>query len=190
MTCTPIHVASWQFAPVSNVRRGSKYRHHDARGYETCFTNDGGVCANWRMCNDCAMTYHADLRTGPREGGSLRVRCVMSSKYRMWSGAASAECKHAETNARAGEAKVASRGRCQDNAARPSRVCHARAGWHNLAVIKATDAGWSIYRSNLGTPSRSTHGPNYSACRQRSHGDLPQCDRVRTARQQWERKHS
>lgn len=83
MTCTPIHVASWQFAPVSNVRRGSKYRHHDdARGYETCFTNDGGVCANWHMCNDCAMTYHADLRTGPREGGSLRVRCVMSSKYR------------------------------------------------------------------------------------------------------------
>ena len=83
MTCTPIHVASWQFAPVSNVRRGSKYRHHDdARGYETCFTNDGGVCTNWHMCNDCAMTYHADLRTGPREGGSLRVRCVMSSKYR------------------------------------------------------------------------------------------------------------
>ena len=50
---------------------------------------------------------------------------------------------------------------------------------------KATDAGWSIYRSNLGTPSRSAHGPNYSACRQRSHGYLRQS--VRTA---WEQKRS
>ncbi len=38
----------------------------------------------------------------------------------------------------------------------------------------ATDAGWPTYRSNLGTPSRSAHGPNDSACRQRSHGYLRQ----------------
>ncbi len=44
-----------------------------------------------------------------------------------------------------------------------------------LAVKQQTlGAGWSAYRSNLGTPSRSTHGPNYSACRQRSHGYLRQ----------------
>ena len=45
---------------------------------------------------------------------------------RIWTGAA--ECEHAETNARAGEGKVASRGGCQDledYSAR--RVCHA--GW-------------------------------------------------------------
>ena len=45
---------------------------------------------------------------------------------RIWTGAA--ECEHAETNARAGEGKVASRGGCkdlEDYSAR--RVCHA--GW-------------------------------------------------------------
>ena len=44
-----------------------------------------------------------------------------------------------------------------------------------LAVKQQTlGAGWSAYRSNLGTPSRSTHGTNHSECRQRSHGYLRQ----------------
>jgi hypothetical protein len=95
-------------------------------------------------------------------------------------GQGAAECEHAETNARAGEAKVASRGGCQDledHSAR--RVCHA--GW------QLSNRRWAVYLSqqcNLGTPSRSAHGPtrNYSACRQRSHGYLRQSERTARAR--------
>ena len=75
-------------------------------------------------------------------------------------------------HARVGAGKVASRGGYQDledNAAR--RVC--RAGW------QLSNRRWVVYlpqQCNLGTPSRSAHGPtrNYSACRRRSHGYLRQ----------------
>ena len=81
---------------------------------------------------------------------------------------------------RVGAGKVTSRGGCQDledHSAR--RVCHA--GW------QLSNRRWAVHlpqQCNLGTPSRSAHGPtpsrNYSACRQRSHGYLRQS--VRTAR--------
>jgi hypothetical protein len=50
-----------------------------------------------------------------------------------------------------------------------------------LAVKQQTlGAGWSAYRSNLGTPSRSTHGTNHSSA---AKGRMATCDRecVRTA---------
>ena len=50
-----------------------------------------------------------------------------------------------------------------------------------LAVKQQTlGAGWSAYRSNLGTPSRSTHGTNHSSA---ARGRMATCDRecVRTA---------
>ena len=60
---------------------------------------------------------------------------------RIWTGAA--ECEHAETNQRDGEKeKVASRGGCQDNAAR--RVCHA--GW------QLSGSRWVVY-----LPQQSRH---------------------------------
>ena len=95
---------------------------------------------------------------------------AMGTGQRAAYGQGAAECEHAETNARAGEAKVASRGGCQDledHSAR--RVCNA--GW------QLSNRRWAVYlpqQCNLGTPSRSAHGPNYSACRQRSHGYLRQ----------------
>ena len=79
-----------------------------------------------------------------------------------------------------GAGKVASRlgGGCQDNAVR--RVCHA--GWQ---LSNRRSAVYLPQQCNLGTPSRSAHGPNYSACRKRSHGYLRQS--MRTA---WEQKRS
>ena len=40
-----------------------------------------------------------------------------------------------------------------------------RSGQVYPAGSLATDAGWPTCRSNLGTPSRSAHGPDHSACR-------------------------
>ena len=77
-------------------------------------------------------------------------------------------------HARMGAGKVASRlgGGCQDLEDHSAhRVCHA--GW------QLSNRRWAVYlpqQCNLGTPSRSAHGPtrNYSACRQTSHGYLRQ----------------
>ena len=80
-----------------------------------------------------------------------------------------AECEHAETTH--GWERVRSQVDSEADAktTQPARVsCR-------LAVKQQTlGAGWSAYRSNLGTPSRSTHGTNHSECRQRSHGYLRQ----------------
>ena len=115
---------------------------------------------------------------GEESSGISSALVLAMGAGRRWSGAA--ECEHAETNARVGEAKVASRGGCQDledHSAR--RVCHA--GW------QLSNRRWAVYlpqQCNLGTPSRSAHGPtrNYSACRQRSHGYLRQSERTARAR--------
>jgi hypothetical protein len=78
----------------------------------------------------------------------------------IWTGAA--EREHAPgRNQRTGEG--GSGFGCRDNLNAARRVCHA--GWQFRNTRWVVQLGWSTYRSNLGTPSRSAHGPNHSACR-------------------------
>jgi hypothetical protein len=65
---------------------------------------------------------------------------------------------------------------------RPSRenaalhICHA--GWQLSNTRWVLQLGWSTYRSNLGMPPRSAHGPNRFACRYTSQGYLRQSERT------------
>ena len=109
---------------------------------------------------------------------------VFSSFFRYYPPLAGVS-QHAETNprtARGGEKVRVAKSRQMPRKLSPSRLsCR-------LAVKQQTLGGLptaAMKCANLGTPSRSAHGPDYPACRQRSHGYLRQS--VRTARP---RKHS
>jgi hypothetical protein len=86
-----------------------------------------------------------------------------------------AECERAETNPRAGEGRL----QVEADAKTTQPVASV------MPVSSQSNRRWVVYlpqQRNLGTPSRSAHGPKHSACRQSSHGHWRQSVRAATAR--------